>query len=229
LTHLRPILTVLALLLILEGAVAAWVTIERNGLSLPGFRGAAYAQEEKTDGQEGANCSADERRVQTFSGTQDQTTPEFRINGDEWRFVAEATTTTEASGSLDVSGRDEEGLPVGFALLMPRPDAGPSSRSSSVQDGPGTFTLEIDANGVEYTINVCERGAGGGETTAPPPRPPSPPPPPPPPPPRPTPQPPPPPPPMMKAGGPERGPVPLMPNGGCPHGFPMKRGGACYA
>ena len=34
--------------------------------------------------------------------------------------------------------------------------------------------------------------------------------------------------PLLKAGEPPDGPVPLMPGGGCPEGYTVERGGACY-
>ncbi len=227
-TRFRLAIVVLALLI--AGALAYW---SQEAVKVG-------AQEEQA-----FSCSADERQVQTFDGTQDQTTPSFNIGGDEWRFIAQATATIETGGSLNVSGRDERDLPAGNALLMVNPERNPTStRSSSVQDGPGTFSLEIDANGVEYTILVCERGGGGQPKTQPsaPTSPkgqpkdrpkeqpkqqpkgqarqqPAPPP-------RPTPSPPE---PSFKAGAPSQGPVPLMPNGRCPREFPVKQGGACWA
>jgi hypothetical protein len=191
--------------------------------------------------QEPPSCSPDERQVQTFTGTQDETTPPFDIRGGEWRFVANARTTTEASGNLNVDANNqaqpERPIPGAFVTVSASPGQTPSA-SSNVLDGPGSFTLEIEANGVEYTIRVCERGGGGGQPKdqpkdqpqqqpkvqpkqqpkgqsrqqpAPPPRP--------------TPSPPE---PSFKAGAPSQGPVPLMPNGRCPKGFPVERGGACY-
>ncbi len=191
--------------------------------------------------QEPPSCSPDERQVQTFTGTQDQTTPPFDIRGNEWRFVANARTTTEASGNLNVDANNQaepaRPIPEAFVTLSASPGQTPSE-SSDILDGPGSFTLEIEANGVEYTIRVCERGGGGGQpkdqpTGAPKERPksapkeqpkgqprqqPAPPP-------RPIPSPPE---PSFKAGGPSQGPVPLMPNGRCLREFPVKQGGACW-
>ena len=213
------------------GVLVAAVLLIIAALLWLGLSTGAQAQEEPS-------CPADETQVQSFTGTQDQTTPPFDIEGAEWRYILEARATTETSGSLSVDPQDvEEGAPPiagGFETLTT--DQESEVLNSDVLDGPGTFTLEIDANGSEYTIVVCERETGGGasknktgrSTTPKPKTTPSPPPPPrpsPPPPPRPTPAPAPP----FKAGGVEAGPVPLMPNGSCPKEFPIKQGKACYA
>jgi hypothetical protein len=187
--------------------------------------------------------------VDTFAGTADQTFPEFEIDGAEWRFIVEATSTAETSGSVDVSTVFDPNNPEsGSAIVSVDPEFNPTDTdSSSVIDGPGTFTLEVDANGAEYNVLVCESQTpgvrnGGTKTdspktkTSPSPAPKTPPPTPSPSPaPRPTPppQPAPAPPPdsgtLFKAGGPKTGAVPLMPSGKCPKEFPNKRGGACYS
>lgn len=42
------------------------------------------------------------------------------------------------------------------------------SVSSNVIDGPGTFSLDIDANGASYEIFVCQTlGQGGGSSSTP--------------------------------------------------------------
>jgi hypothetical protein len=208
-------LLVVLLGLLIAGALAYWA------------QGTA-----RVGAQEPPSCSPDERQVQTFTGTQDQTTPPFDIRGDEWRFVANARTTTEASGNLNVDANNqaqpERFIPGASVIVTASPGQTPSE-SSNILDGPGSFTLEIEANGVEHTIRVYERGGGGqpkerpksapkeqpkGQSRQQP---------------APTPRPTPPPPePSFKAGGPSQGPVPLMPNGRCPKEFPVERGGACY-
>jgi hypothetical protein len=189
--------------------------------------------EETTNGER-ANCAANERQVETFSGTGDQTTPQFDINGTEWRFSTTATPTSDTSGEANVTAQDEDGSTVGTSVSLVDPEVNPTdSTSSPILDGPGAFTLEIVANDVEYNILVCESTAGGGGSqrgggsTNPEPSP-QPPPPAPSPPPQPAPRPSPPPVPPFNAGGPKAGPAPLMPGGGCPKEFPQKRGEACY-
>jgi hypothetical protein len=213
------------------GVLVAAVPLVIAALLWLGLSTGAQAQEEPS-------CPADETQVQSFTGTQDQTTPPFDIEGAEWRYILEARATTETSGSLSVDPQAEEegAVPIvrGFETLTT--DQEPEVLNSDVLDGPGTFTLDIDANGSEYTIVVCERGTGGGDsknktggTTTPkksatsqPKTSPTPPPPP-------SPQPTPAPAPPFKAGGAEAGPVPLMPNGSCPKEFPVRQGKACYA
>ncbi len=109
-----------------------------------------------TNGQD--SCAEDEELVETFSGTQDQTTPQFQITGDEWRFVLEATATTQTSGNVSVNTVfDPDNPGFGSAFASVDPDFDPTeTNSSNIIDGPGTFSLEIDANGAEYAIFVCE-------------------------------------------------------------------------
>jgi hypothetical protein len=196
------------------------------------------ANEENIDGER-PNCAANERQVETFSGTGDQTTSQFEIHGTEWRFSTTATPTSDTSGEANVTAQDEGGSTVGTSVSLVDLEVNlTDSTSSAILDGPGAFTLEIVANDVEYNILVCESKAGGGGSqrggvsTTPEPSPqPTPPPTPSPRPqlaPQPAPRPSPPPAPPFNAGGPKAGPAPLMPGGGCPKEFPQKRGGACY-
>jgi hypothetical protein len=238
--YFRSVLVVLAVLLVLEGMVAVWAVRKRDAQRLPTILEVALAQDittpdETTGGaaNEGqAACAANERLVETFTGDEDQTTPEFGITASEWRFGLEARPTSpQASGDVSVNTVSDPVTPgSGSAFAAVDPEVTPTdSVSSNIIDGPGTFSLEIDANGVEYTIQVCEstvegNSDGGGQpkgdvSPPPPPRPPTPPGPPPSPPPG----------PLMNAGGSSRGPVPPMPNGSCPQELPVKRDGTCYA
>ncbi len=117
-----------------------------------------------TTGQQ-TSCSQNEEIVETFTGTQDQTTPQFQITGPEWRFILEARATTQTSGNVSVStvfDPDNPGFGSDFASVDP--EFFPTDTSSSnIIDGPGTFSLEIDANGASYTVVVCQNaGSGGG-------------------------------------------------------------------
>ena len=209
-----------------------------------------FAQE-PTTGEQDFACSPDEQQVETFSGTADQSFPEFEIDGAEWRFIVQATSTAETSGSVTVETVfDPDNPGFGIATVSVNPEFSPTeTSSSSVIDGPGTFTLEVDANGAEYDILVCESqtpgGGGGGTTTGAPKTPTTPPPAPKTPSPAPktpspapkTPSPAPKTPSpapedsgtLMNAGGPTTGPVPMMANGSCPRELPVKRDGACYS
>jgi hypothetical protein len=120
------------------------------------------ANEENIDGER-PNCAANERQVETFSGTGDQTTSQFEINGTEWRFSTTATPTSDTSGEANVTAQDEGGSTVGTSVSLVDPEVNPTdSTSSAILHGPGAFTLEIVANDVEYNILVCESKAGGG-------------------------------------------------------------------
>ena len=205
------------------------------------------------------NCTREEALVQTFTGTQDQTTPQFVIAGAEWRFIIHARATGSDIGSVTVRSRGGDPNQFGVGSVSASPNAsleGPSS-SSNVINGPGSFSLEINAHDAEYAVRVCESitparpttPPGGGNEPEPKPSPQPPPPakttpsagnetepqpseqPSPPPPPRTTPsapQPSSPPAPQFNSGGPEAGPVPVTPNGNCPKELPVKRGKACY-
>ena len=110
-------------------------------------------------------CAADEELVDTVSGQDDLRTEEFEIDGPEWRFVSEATTNTDTSGSLSVDALDDEGFTVvgGFTFQTVFPDDGLDTQSSGIIDGPGTFRLDIEANGVDYEVSICQTpGQGGG-------------------------------------------------------------------
>ncbi len=123
--------------------------------------------EAQTGGQDDS-CDVDEDLVETFTGTQDQITPEFEIVGPEWRFILEATATTQARGNVSVSTEFNPDNPgSGFASVSVDPEFNPTDNdSSNIIDGPGTFSLDIDANGAEYTIVVCESASqNGGEQT----------------------------------------------------------------
>ncbi len=120
-----------------------------------------------TTGQQ-TSCSQNEELVETFTGTQDQTTPQFQITGPEWRFILEARATTQTSGNVSVStvfDLDNPGFGSAFASVdlefFPTDTA-----SSNIIDGPSTFSLEIDANGASYAVVVCQDvGSGGGTST----------------------------------------------------------------
>jgi len=230
--------TVVLLTVVVLVALVVLLTTESRGAQEYDNTSDNVTNGETTNGER-ANCAANERQVETFSGTGDQTTPQFEINGTEWRFSTTATPTSDTSGEANVTAQDEGGSSVGTSVSLVDPEANPTdSTSSPILDGPGAFTLKIVASGVEYNILVCEstaEGGGsqkGGDSTNPEPSPRPPPPPGPSPTPQPAPQPAPrpspPPAPPFNAGGPKAGPAPLMPGGGCPKEFPQKRGGACY-
>jgi hypothetical protein len=183
--------------------------------------------------------------------TESLTTDPFDIEGNSFRISGEATSLTDIFPFLQIFPKDETDRAVS---LVQTTDEGPFDEN--VLEGPGTFTLDIQARGTEYMLTVEDCGSTpsggpadtkGGTTTpsppptpTPPPRPspstqPSPPPTPPPdprpspPPPQPVPTPPPPSGELFKAGDLNDGPMPLMKGGSCPKEFPERRGNACYA
>lgn len=175
------------------------------------------------------------RPVNTFTGNGPQETPPFQINTTSFRVSYDAQGS---SGSLEVDVVPEEEQDV--AVGDPIQQRGPGSGQVFVDEGPGSYFLDIISSGLDYTLTVEEcaggGGGGGGGTTGPnPPPPPTPPQPAPkitpepapprPAPPNPQPQPEP---PLMKAGAPSKGPVPTMPDGRCPKEYPLYNDSACY-
>jgi hypothetical protein len=64
---------------------------------------------------------------------------------------------------MNVDALDEQNFVVGFTTQTVFPDEEFNSQSSGVIDGPGTFRLSIQEDGVSYRIVVCQ--SPGGETT----------------------------------------------------------------
>lgn len=149
----------------MEGTIAEETTMEETTASPTTVE---ETTAEETTGQpqeEAVACDPDEEVVDTFTGTEDTTTPAFEVTGTEFRLVFGASLTGESSGDLDITVREDDGGFAGFGFTPVSETSGPVVTSSSVIDGPGTFSLEIDANGVEYEILVCESNNGGGGTT----------------------------------------------------------------
>ena len=112
------------------------------------------------------DCADNEELVgSVISGRDDvpETEP-FGITGPDFRVVVNAISTAPTNGNVDVNVLDEDGLFVGGAFVSVDPDFFENeTESSGVIDGPGTFSLEIDANGASYDIAICQTpGQGGG-------------------------------------------------------------------
>ena len=103
----------------------------------------------QTGGNEG--CSNPEP-VDTFSGTENQITPDFEITGNTFRLSYDITDLNEDPGfdSFLIRAIDEEGLQVGDSVLVF--DEG--SDTVNILEGPGTFNLEIESDGFDYTVTV---------------------------------------------------------------------------
>lgn len=89
--------------------------------------------------------------VDTFSGTENQRTPQFEITGNTFRLsydVTEIIPDEFTSFSIDVL--DEDGLRVDGTTLF----FDDVSDSTNILEGPGTFSLEIDAENAEFTVTV---------------------------------------------------------------------------
>jgi hypothetical protein len=109
---------------------------------------AAQAQYAQATSDECANTSP----VETFTGTQDQTTDEpFRITSDKFRIAFE----TERNGgdpTLEVTVLNEQGQPTGQSFVVRDGDDG----SRIIPLGPGAFRLGLRADNVRYRVTVEE-------------------------------------------------------------------------
>lgn len=119
------------------------------------------AQRQANQSDEG--CS-NPQVVETFSGTENQRTPQFQITGSTFRLSYDVEVT-DPNGFpvLDAEVLDDSGQPIGEGFLTFEDDG-----SQNILAGPGTFSLEISADGVEYTVTVedCggnDRTTGGGD------------------------------------------------------------------
>ena len=117
--------------------------------------------------REESNCTREEALVETFTGTQDQTTSEFVIGGKRWRFIIHARARGGGIGHVAVKPRGGSSGQFGVSSVSASPNGnleGPSS-SSNIIDGPGSFSLDIDADDAEYTVRVCESLTSGSTPT----------------------------------------------------------------
>ena len=99
--------------------------------------------------------------VETFSGSENRITPEFEITGNVFRLSYETVLIDPDSfgGSLDIEVRDESGQSIGQGPLV----FDEVTDSENILAGPGTFSLEITADNVEYIIEVED--CAGAEPT----------------------------------------------------------------
>jgi hypothetical protein len=108
----------------------------------------------------GSSCSRDEWQVKTFTGTQNQSTPQFVIAGPKWRVIIYARATNSGVGHVTVSAKGDEGGEIGVVGSVSAPPherlEGPTV-SSDLIDGPDIFSLDIEVEDAEYAVRVCER------------------------------------------------------------------------
>jgi hypothetical protein len=100
--------------------------------------------------------------VDTFSGTENQITPQFDISGNTFRLRYEITDLDEdpGFGSFSIRPIGENGIGVGQSVLVFEEGSG----SENILEGPGAFSLQIDSEGFEYTVTV-EDCVGSEPTT----------------------------------------------------------------
>lgn len=104
-----------------------------------------------TTNQDDEGC-ANPQLVDTFSGTENQITPEFETTGNTFRLSFETTLIDSEGfgGSLDIEVLDESGQPIGQGPLV----FDEVQDSENILVGPGIFALDIRADNVEYTVTV---------------------------------------------------------------------------
>lgn len=140
---------VLLLSAIPSGAQTVGATISNQG---------QYGAQERT-GQSDEGCS-NPQAVETFTGTENQSTPQFRITGNTFRISYDVeVTNSNGFPVLEVDVLDDSGQFIGEGFISFGEDG-----SENILAGPGTFSLEIRADDVEYTVTV-EDCAGTDRTT----------------------------------------------------------------
>jgi hypothetical protein len=114
-------------------------------------------------GAQGNEGCAIPREVQKFTGTENQITPEFDITGNRFRLRWDITDLDDdPAGDSFIIRTRENGTEVGESVVVSDEGSG----SEIILEGPGTFTLEIESEGFQYTVAVedCTGDNNGGET-----------------------------------------------------------------
>jgi hypothetical protein len=103
------------------------------------------------DGQGDEGCPNPDP-IETFTGIENQITPDFNITGNTFRVSYEITDVDEDPGSDSflIRAIGEDGFQTGDSVLVF--DEG--SDSMNILEGPGAFSLEIESEGFEYTVIV---------------------------------------------------------------------------
>ena len=95
----------------------------------------------------------DPRRVGTFSGNQDRSTPGFDIDGEAFRISYQTEPIDDQeSASVDVRVLDEDNRHTGVGFVALDGEDG----SGNILEGPGEFRLWILADNAEYHITVYD-------------------------------------------------------------------------
>ena len=114
-----------------------------------------------TDGEVSASQNQDDQgdegcenpeQVDTFTGTENQITPNFDITGNTFRLRYEITDLDDDPGfdSFNIRPIGEDGIGVGQSVLVFDEGSG----TENILEGPGAFSLEIQSEGFEYTVTV---------------------------------------------------------------------------
>jgi hypothetical protein len=107
----------------------------------------------QTDGNDtGDEGCPNPDQIDTFTGTENQITPDFNITGNTFGVSYEITDFDEEPGSDSflIRAIGEDGFQAGDSVLVF--DEG--SDSVNILEGPGDFSLEIESEGFEYTVTV---------------------------------------------------------------------------
>src|SRR5919202_2156407 len=147
--YLRSVTWVIAVTLLMVGALVAFWVVLRSGP-------AAQAQ------QEAGDCPG-AQTVNTTTGSEDKVSSPFQTTGDSFRVTTSITPTSQnpdAGADADVLGQNGEVIDnVGHD--------GEGSESSIVSAPPGTYLLDIAVEDADYTFTVedCAGDRLGGSTT----------------------------------------------------------------
>ena len=101
--------------------------------------------------------------VATFTGTENQITEPFEITGETFRlrFETEPVGQDPFSPTVEADVLDENGEPIGEGFLVFDGEDG----SENILAGPGTYSLEIQADEARYDITVEDCVGTTDETT----------------------------------------------------------------
>jgi len=127
---------------------------------------APVAAQEETTAQpaskaEASSCSTDADEVATFT-TKDESFGPFRITAESFDVLYEAQED-RGSGPFRVAVTENGDTVTETAKITTFPV---DDVLEVTDEGPGSFSLDVEANDVDFAITVCEAGRTGGSGSA---------------------------------------------------------------
>ena len=127
---------------------------------------APVAAQEETTAQpaskaEASSCSTDADEVATFT-TKDESFGPFRITAESFDVLYEAQED-RGSGPFRVAVTENGDTVTETAKITTFPV---DDVLEVADEGPGSFSLDVEANDVDFAITVCEAGRTGGSGSA---------------------------------------------------------------